>query len=93
MRPTFQVTTALAISELSIFLLILTKHIPFLDRVASDHPGLPVDHVGVHGPVEPVPAEDFLWSLAAGYIKFTEAHSALLVAGVGETVLAMFPLV
>nr|CAB3263789.1 mitofusin-2 [Phallusia mammillata] len=47
------------------------------------HPGLPVDHVGLHGNVQPYPAEDLLYSLASGYMKFTNSHSAMFVAGLG----------
>ncbi|XP_076800179.1 mitofusin-2-like [Clavelina lepadiformis] len=47
------------------------------------HPGLPEDHVGVHGRAEPVMAEDVLWSLTSGYFKFTQSHSTFFVVFIG----------
>jgi len=58
-----------------------------LFHMISDHPGLPADHVGVHGRVEPVPAEEFLWSLASGYLNFTQGHSSIVVAFIGKILL------
>ena len=50
----------------------------------SDHPGLPADHVGVHGTAEPVATEELLWSLASGYLSFTQGHSSIVVAFLGN---------
>ena len=40
--------------------------------------------MGIHGAVEPVATDELLWSLASGYVNFTEGHSSIVVAFLGE---------
>uniref|UniRef100_H2ZK80 Dynamin-type G domain-containing protein n=1 Tax=Ciona savignyi TaxID=51511 RepID=H2ZK80_CIOSA len=51
--------------------------------VSPAHPALPPTHEGVHGRADPIVPEDFLWSLASGYFKFTKSHSTLFVVCLG----------